>query len=70
MCAIAVLELVDDTSVELNVAMVDVVLHTTVGQIVVDTVCIVVQAIVDRRLNVSLPLLLATEVKGKVDAQL
>ena len=67
---VAVLELVNDTSVELNEAVVDIVLNTSVRDVVVSTICLVVQAISDRRLDISLPLLLATEVEGEVDTQL
>ena len=70
MSAVGCGELIDDACIKLDIAMVDVVLHATVGDVEVVEVASVVQSVEDGGLNIGLPLFLAAEVEGEVDAQL
>ena len=60
-CAVAGVELVDNTCVELNIAIVDIVSNLLLTVEAIEGPC-------DRRLNIYLPCLSLTEVESEVDA--
>ncbi len=67
MRTVGVEELISDTCVELDIAVVDVVLHTAIGDVIVGRVALVVESIQNSGLYICLPLLLVAKVEGKIN---
>ena len=70
MCTVRSLELVNQTSIQLNKAVVSIVLQAIVSEVAAYNISPVIQAIDDCRLYIELPSLVCTKVECKIQSQL